>query len=315
MLERLINLNINNYIYPDSGVLIFILIVAVLILFYLHIYNLKKKIEKETIRYRRIEKELRDTEQRFLSLSENIPGVIYTYTYDAVHTMNFISDGIETLSGYPASDFILNRVRSYIDIIHPDDQAEVIRLTDRSLSNKTPFELEYRIINADGGIRWVYEKGVCDLNNMSDGEPLIVNGYLMEISRQKYNEEEIKRRYAMLYSLIDSVPDLIYYKDRKGIFLGCNISFGDFVGLSPYKVAGKTDYDLFPKQVADIFRENDLKMLSKMKPRLNEELIEYPAGRKILLETLTAPLVDADGKLLGIVCMSRDKTPEKENAS
>ena len=73
MLERLINLNINNYIYSDSGVLIFILIVAVLILFYLHIYNLKKKIEKETIRYRRIEKELRDTEQRFLSLSENIP--------------------------------------------------------------------------------------------------------------------------------------------------------------------------------------------------------------------------------------------------
>jgi len=121
-------------------------------------------------------------------------------------------------------------------------------------------------------------------------------------------EGQLKRNNALLVSLIDSIPELIFYKDPNSVYLGCNKEFTLFLGHSKDEIIGRTDLDLFPKGLAEFFREKDRQMLNGGVPRRNEEWVEYPDGRRVLLDTLKTPYFDPDNKLLGLIGISRDIT-------
>jgi PleD family two-component response regulator len=103
--------------------------------------------------------QLTASEERFRSLVGNIAGVVYRCALDEHWTMEFISEAVRTLSGYPASDFINNRVRSYASIIHQDDRAMVEQDVHKAVELFKPFVLEYRVVDANDETHWVYEKG------------------------------------------------------------------------------------------------------------------------------------------------------------
>ncbi|MBD3560733.1 response regulator, partial [Planktothrix sp. FACHB-1355] len=87
---------------------------------------------------------LRESEQRFRSLVSNIGGAIYRGKWDYDWTMEFISNVIEEISGYPASEFIHNQVRTFASIIHPED-AEMVQINvERALTARLPYILEDR---------------------------------------------------------------------------------------------------------------------------------------------------------------------------
>ena len=73
-----------------------------------------------------------------------------------------------------------------------------------------------------------------------------------------------------LRTLIETIPDLIWLKDKEGIYLLCNRMFENFFGASEADIAGKTDYDFVDVELADFFRENDRKAMSAGKPTSNE---------------------------------------------
>ena len=116
----------------------------------------------------------------------------------------------------------------------------------------------------------------------------------------------------MIRSLLDSIPDIIFFKDIDGVYLGCNPPFAEFAGCSQDEIVGKTDCELFNKGVADFFRENDQCMLESCEPHHNEEWITYPDGRRKLIDTLKTPYWAADGTLIGVLGISRDITARKQ---
>lgn len=132
-------------------------------------------------------------------------------------------------------------------------------------------------------------------------------------------EEDLRNTISLLSSLVNSIPDLIFYKSPEGFYQGCNPSFEQFIGKHEKEIIGKTDYDLFDKETADFFRFHDKNMFAKLEASRNEEWISYPDGEKALLETIKAPYKNADGKLLGLIGIGRDITArrkandEKEN--
>ena len=130
-------------------------------------------------------------------------------------------------------------------------------------------------------------------------------------SPPEQGQDEARRQAGLLNSLLDSIPDIIFFKDAQGVYLGCNPPFAAFVGRAREAIIGKTDYDLFPGDVADFFRDHDRRMLDKLEPHHNEEWITYPDGRKILIDTLKTPYWGPDGKLIGILGVSRDITAYK----
>ncbi|MBS1190066.1 MAG: hypothetical protein H6R10_1858 [Rhodocyclaceae bacterium] len=123
--------------------------------------------------------------------------------------------------------------------------------------------------------------------------------------------EALARQRALLRSLIDSVPDLIFFKDRRSAYLGFNQAFAAYSGRSEKVMIGKTDFDFAPPEVAAFYRQKDVEMLAAGRPVSNEEWIDYPDGRRVLVETMKTPLRGPDGELLGIIGVSRDITERK----
>lgn len=114
---------------------------------------------------------------------------------------------------------------------------------------------------------------------------------------------------AAITSLMDSIPDIIFYKDLEGVYRGGNKAWAQLLGKTPDELIGKTDFDLFPEDLAKFFRTKDLEMLTSRQTQRNEEWVVHPDGRRALLDTLKTPWVDPSGKVLGVLGICRDITP------
>jgi PAS domain S-box-containing protein len=137
------------------------------------------------------EEALKEREDQFRTLVNNIPGVSYRCLIDENWTMLYISDAIKSISGYPPSDFIHNKVRAFNSINHPDDRGKVDRAVEESINSKKPFEIEYRILHSDGRILWVAEKGQVRFDK--NGEVAFLDGAIFDITDQKMAEEELRK--------------------------------------------------------------------------------------------------------------------------
>jgi len=122
------------------------------------------------------------------------------------------------------------------------------------------------------------------------------------------SQESLAKNHALLKSLLDSIPDLIFYKDTNSVYLGCNQAFEKFAGRQEEEIKGKTDLDLFPAGLAEFFRAKDREVLALCAPSRNEEWVTYPDGRQVLLDTLKTPYLGPDGRVLGLIGISRDIT-------
>lgn len=126
------------------------------------------------------------------------------------------------------------------------------------------------------------------------------------------SRHELAQRTAFLTSLLESIPDLVFMKNPRGVYLDCNGAFCRFVGRPKERIVGQVDYDLFAKDEADAFLNEDRTMLEQGKPRSNEERITYPDGSEYYVETLKSPVRAENGECLGIIGVSRDITNRKE---
>ena len=123
--------------------------------------------------------------------------------------------------------------------------------------------------------------------------------------------EDYRKKQALLKSLINSVPDLIFYKDLNGVYLGCNSAFEAFVGKAERNIIGHTDTELFPFSEAELFINVDKNTLSRKTFNKNEEIVTYPDGKQVVLETLITPYYDLEGNIIGLIGISRDITERK----
>jgi PAS domain S-box-containing protein len=171
-------------------------------------------------------------------------------------------------------------------------------------------------LTPDNQEHWPQTQGFWAINAapVRNAEGLVIGAIeiAQDITERKRAEEEMRSQAALIIALLDSIPDIILIKDTQGVYLGCNSEFARHVGHRKEDIIGKTDYDLYSKEEADFFRENDRRMLELGKPRHNEEWISYPDGRNILLDTIKTPCRDAEGNVLGVIGICRDITIQKQ---
>ncbi len=122
------------------------------------------------------------------------------------------------------------------------------------------------------------------------------------------SREILQRDQTLLRSLIDSIPDLIFFKDSESVYLGCNKAFEEFTGRVDSRIVGLTDLEIFTPELGEFFREKDRQMMAEGKARRNEEWVDYPDGRRVLLDTIKTPYYGPDGETQGLIGVSRDIT-------
>jgi diguanylate cyclase (GGDEF)-like protein/PAS domain S-box-containing protein len=134
---------------------------------------------------------------------------------------------------------------------------------------------------------------------------------VLDVTQRRLMELALERDRALLRQVIDTIPDLIFFKDVDGHYLGCNKAFEAFTGRSEHEQVGKTDFDFFDHTTASYFREQDRQMLEVRQPRHNEEWVSYPDGHQVLLDTVKTPFADTHGKAFGVLGISRDITVQQ----
>ena len=144
---------------------------------------------------KQIEAALREREQEFRSLVSNIPGAVYRCSAKGRSSLTFISNGIAAISGYPAANFMLKPMQAFPSIIHPDDTEQTEQIIDRAIKTKQPYTIEYRLINCDGNVRWVAEKGQATFN--SANQVLSLNGAIFDITERKAAEDALRLSEAI----------------------------------------------------------------------------------------------------------------------
>ena len=110
---------------------------------------------------------------------------------------------------------------------------------------------------------------------------------------------------------LDSIYDLVFFKDVHGIYRGCNSNFADLMNLPKHKILGRDDYELYPKETADMFVSKDEQILRDLTPRKNEEWVTKTDGTRSFIETLKTPYWGPDKELIGFLGISRDITERK----
>ncbi len=134
-----------------------------------------------------------------------------------------------------------------------------------------------------------------------------------EILEHKKVQEILEDRESRLSSLINSIPDLIWIKNPEGVYMGCNKRFEKLVGIPESELIGKTDYDLFPEKLANLFRKYDKITLETGYPSNNEEEITFAEdGHTEYIETIKTPIYDKKNKLTSVLGIARDITERKQ---
>ena len=116
----------------------------------------------------------------------------------------------------------------------------------------------------------------------------------------------------LLRSMLDATGDLIYAKDGDGFYLACNEASERLVGLPEAAQIGKTDRDFFSPEFAQLVLAEDRAIMASGQERRVEEWVTYPDGTRVLLESVKTPFCGPDGKVAGIVGVSRDITLRKQ---
>lgn len=133
----------------------------------------------------------RESERKLSTLIANLSGFVYRCRNDREWTMEFISDGFRSLTGFRPEDCIANAIFSYGELIHPEDRDLVWNQIQNVLLYKQPYQLMYQLRTAKGHYRWVWEqgRGVWD----SDGNLTALEGFITDITERKQAEAEIHR--------------------------------------------------------------------------------------------------------------------------
>jgi len=171
---------------------------------------------------------LRKSEERFRSLVANIPGAIYRCQCNSDWTMDYISDAIETISGYSAADFMENRIRTYSSIIHSDDRDLFEIILNHGIATQEPYLLDYRVLHRDGSIRWVYEQGQPVFDD--DQNPLYLDGAIFDITNRKKAEEDLRIAEENYRSIFENALEGIFQSLPEGRFINVNPALAKIYG-------------------------------------------------------------------------------------
>jgi len=159
---------------------------------------------EDITRRKQMEEALRESEEKYRLVTENVPVVVYSALPDEHSTPLLLSGRNEELTGYSAQEF-KDDPGLYARTIHPDDRERVWAAIREHRRDKTPLRVEYRILTKDGAIKWVRDEATPILG--PDGQVARIDGFMEDITERKradeaLHESEEKFRYVFDHSVV-----------------------------------------------------------------------------------------------------------------
>jgi diguanylate cyclase (GGDEF)-like protein/PAS domain S-box-containing protein len=170
-----------------------------------------------------------ETGRMLQTLLGNLDGMVYRCRDDADWTMEFVSEGCVRVTGYTQDDLLLNGRVSYEEITHPEDRDRVRRTIHQALTARNRFELQYRIIHADGTVRWVWERGTGIRD--ARGEVVALEGIIEDITQRTEAELALREAERRYHSLFENAIEGIFRTTTDGRYLDANPALARIYGF------------------------------------------------------------------------------------
>lgn len=232
---------------------------------------------------RKAQDALHESQRALSTLMSNLPGMAYRCRNDADWTMEFVSDGCYSLTGYKPHELVNNKVLAYADLIHEDDRQNVWEVVQRAVIRRDPFHLLYRIITAQGQSKWVWEQG---RGVFSEGGSLVaLEGFINDITEQKHAQEQLLKERDFSNTLIEASPFFFVAIGIDGKTLMMNREMLRALGYTREEVIGRDYLNTFVparerESLAGIFQ----RLRTSNKPTLNQNHVLTREGRELLIE-------------------------------
>ena len=249
----------------------------------------------------RAEERLREAEERYRTLIEQLPAVTYVDRADGSFESVYTSPQIEAMLGYTPEEWRANRL--WEKRLHPDDRERVLAADDRLEVEGESFSEEYRLLAKDGRVVWVREEAIVLRDEA--GAPLFWQGVLVDITERKEAEEQLRASAAELRALFAAMDDVVFEIDVQGRYLKIAPTNPSLLYRPREELLGKTLHDVLPAKTAE-----DLLVRIRRSVESREPVkVEYSLvieGREMWFEGSISPLSQDS-----VVFVARDITERK----
>ncbi|MGP6429821.1 MULTISPECIES: PAS domain-containing hybrid sensor histidine kinase/response regulator [Pseudomonas] len=129
-------------------------------------------------------------------------------------------------------------ISEYLHGVHPEDRAMIARSIKHCITHGTEYAEEYRLLQANGELRWVFARGRCYKDH--HGRPIRFLGAALDLTERKHTEQALRQSQTELQLIINAMPILISYVDHEERFRLNNAAYLDWYGLTPQELYGRT---------------------------------------------------------------------------
>jgi PAS domain S-box-containing protein len=262
---------------------------------------------------RRAEEALKESENKYRLLADNVNDVIFVLDMNLHYT--YVSPSVKILRGYKPAEALkqspIETLTSSSWDLALRTLSEVMEL-EKSEHREIPVSrtLELEMVRKDRTTVWTEVK--FSIIRDENQQPVGILGLTRDIADRRRAEEALRNSEGRLHTLVQTIPDLIWLKDKGGAYLSCNTMFERFFGAREADIIGKNDYDFVDQDLADSFREHDRKAMAAGRPTNKEEWITFADdGHRAFVDTIKTPMYDTQGTLIGVLGIGRDVTERK----
>lgn len=272
--------------------------------------ELEPQLLARSIRYamerHRAEIALLKAEEKYRSIFEHTVEGIFQTTLDGQYIS--ANPALARIYGYDSPADLMQGMRNigrqlYVD---PNRRAEFIALMER---NDVVRGFESQAYRKDGSVIWIAE----NVRAVRDpaGDLLYYEGTVEDITERQQGEQRLKDSEALYHSLVETLPQNIFRKNRNAQFTFANTNFCQIIGRKLEEVLGKTDFDFFPPELAAKYQQDDRKIIETGNSLEVIEEHKTSSGETLYVNVVKTPLLDAQGQIIGLQGIFWDITEKK----
>jgi len=260
---------------------------------------------------KQIENALKESEERFKLLAEIFPEIIFECDLQGTITYSN-KNGFKKL-GYTQQD--LENGINIVNLIVPDDRARVMQQIQKRILNDIGGYTEYKPLRKDGSS---FDAIAFSAPIFQNEKVVGVRGFILDITVRKKAEEELlksEKRYKYLSkqfeAILDHIPGLIFYKDKKNNFITVNKYVAHAHKIEKNELEGKNCDQIYPKEDAENYWKDDLEVINSGIAKLNIEEPWDTGSERRWLNTSKIPFDDENGEIIGVLGLCFDITEKK----